>query len=280
MSKILVTIFMGATLLQCAASGQQQNAYPYLPKASVVAVDSSHVRVDASDPRPLHQALDVLRLTFGWLVDYEDPIYSPTDLIDLTGPVYKAAHPNGPRLLVPRTIPFSATLTKGSANEESAATQRTMLDQLVAAHRQIANPGEFVVNDEGSGRFAVVGISSESSNDSGVLGFTIDLPAFDGSVEDYIQLICQEVHNSTMTKFELGVFPYQRLQTHLVLPKSHIVARKALNDALDATGQLLYSEALYNAGDKSFFLNIRAAVRSRLDVDGREVYQQVTTRAH
>lgn len=51
------------------------NAQKYLPKAGV-SYSGEDVIVSASDPRPLEQAITSVSEKYGWIIDYEDPVYA------------------------------------------------------------------------------------------------------------------------------------------------------------------------------------------------------------
>src|SRR5260370_24713242 len=72
---------------------------PYLsaeakPRATITR-SGNEVLVSADAARPLLEALTVIAEEYGWIVDYEDPIYSSAESRDVTDPAWRREHPKG-----------------------------------------------------------------------------------------------------------------------------------------------------------------------------------------
>jgi hypothetical protein len=58
----------------------------------------SWLEITANDPRPLDNLTGALVRQHGWHINYEDPQYAKSDIVDATAPSWLKDHPNGPRI--------------------------------------------------------------------------------------------------------------------------------------------------------------------------------------
>jgi len=105
------------------------------------------------------QAVEAISQEYGWIVDFEDPLYqSHFDLVDATDPEWRASHPNekgATRVsggLFQSSFPEPSSIPSGNAEEQ-------VLQKLVADYNSSGNPGKFSVRKEADGRYALVGVS-------------------------------------------------------------------------------------------------------------------------
>jgi hypothetical protein len=68
----------------------------YLPQPKTKETDS-WLEITANDPRPLDGVLDALGGQHGWHINYEDPLYGESDILDDTAPSWLKEHPTGRR---------------------------------------------------------------------------------------------------------------------------------------------------------------------------------------
>jgi len=113
----------------------------------------------ANDPRPLLQAVEGISEEYGWIVDFEDPLYgSRFDLLDCADPAWRASHPEERGALC-----VSGGLSESSFPEPSsisaAHAEDELLRKLVSDYDSSGNPGKFAVLQEPDGRYAVIGIA-------------------------------------------------------------------------------------------------------------------------
>src|SRR5580658_4931503 len=74
--------------------GQSSTHPNYFERARIQHGDSG-TTVIANASRPLFQAIDAVRLEYGWQINWESaPCYSRFDVVDNTDPKWRAAHPN------------------------------------------------------------------------------------------------------------------------------------------------------------------------------------------
>jgi hypothetical protein len=57
----------------------------------------SLLEITANAPRPLDDVLAALAHQHGWHINYEEPQYGKSDIVDSTAPSWLEQHPNGPR---------------------------------------------------------------------------------------------------------------------------------------------------------------------------------------
>src|SRR5215475_1915416 len=66
------------------------------------------VTIIANGPRPLEQAVNRLSDEYGWTIDYEDPPYGPSDVVDATAPQWRAQNPTAKGVVVVRSGEFQS----------------------------------------------------------------------------------------------------------------------------------------------------------------------------
>jgi hypothetical protein len=84
------------------------------------------------DPRPLSQAIDILREQCRCVITYEDPQYEATQVVDVTQQVSRSPGSTN-RVLVPRGTPFvfaNKPLAAAKGPEDVVAASEALLDQF------------------------------------------------------------------------------------------------------------------------------------------------------
>ncbi|MGH9327773.1 MAG: hypothetical protein ACRD2B_13980 [Terriglobia bacterium] len=147
-------------LALCAASYAQR---PWVPHHYMLHATISHhagtatVKADAADP--LADAITAVSEEYGWVVDYEDPPYSGTDL---------TIHPSVGPGLQPYTIvaggAFQSTYPEAPSMGSSRAAELTALEKIVSDYNASGNPGDFTVMSLPDGNYDVVGISTRDNS--------------------------------------------------------------------------------------------------------------------
>jgi hypothetical protein len=89
-----VSIMVALTLVAAAVSAQSTTRPKYLDHA-VIQHSGSTATVTADFPVPIFQAISGMREEYGWRLDWEGaPCYCRFDVVDDTGPKWRAAHPD------------------------------------------------------------------------------------------------------------------------------------------------------------------------------------------
>ncbi|MGA3323641.1 MAG: hypothetical protein ABSF45_04155 [Terriglobia bacterium] len=107
---------------------------------------------------PLYQAVTAIGQEYGWAIQYEDPPFSGKhDLIDLTNPAYRSAHPGTEVRLGPAGGPFKSTYPESPSMWTSPRMEPEVLEKVVSDYNQSGNPGHFTVRGLSDGTFDVIG---------------------------------------------------------------------------------------------------------------------------
>ncbi len=114
----------------------------------IVMHNGNTTKVMANDPRPLQRAVESLSEEYGWLVDYEDPIYSDFEAVDRTDPRWVASHPGVRRRLV-GGHKFESEFPEIPKTGLSTTGEKSALEKVVADFNKSGNPGQFMLVDEG-----------------------------------------------------------------------------------------------------------------------------------
>jgi hypothetical protein len=270
---IVVSLFLTSSPLM---SGQKQCGSQAMQRATI-AHSATTMVICAHDPRPLRQAIEALTAEYGWVVDYEDPIYSSTDLVDATAPSWRASHPDGPGVTRPRGERFESSMPEPRAmNADGEQRTKRTLEALVAAYNASGNPGVFSVTEEGNKRFAIVGQirSGGQLGAKGLFDVRIDLESKTRTGDEALAAIFDAVSHVVGKKVGLGFAPMGLLLGTPVeiggppveIGGRGIVAREAIAKVLDGTRANLVWEALYAADPDMYLVNIALAIQSHRDI--------------
>jgi hypothetical protein len=108
-------------------------------EAEIVEAGSS-LEVAVNSPRPLDDVLTALARKYDWRVDYEDPRYGKTDLVDDTAPSWRSEHPNGPRSYAIGGGEFDVRIPVDTGYPPQA---EQVIAATVEAYNRSGNPGRF-----------------------------------------------------------------------------------------------------------------------------------------
>jgi len=234
------------------------------------------------------QAIEAISQEYGWIVDYEDPLYrSHFDLVDVTDPKWRAAHPNEKGALgvagglFQSSFPEPSSIASGDAEEQ-------VLQKLVADYNSSGNPGKFVVRKEEDARYAVIGVSRRDENGrdeavNALLDTAISIPVQQRDARATLNLIADTLTAFSGVKVYLGVTglssdPLQ--DAEVTIGGSNMPAGTLLLQALDGVSStsphfwgIFVWEFLFNADMNAYYLNLRSATKTETDADGRQRVQ-------
>ena len=254
--------------------------------AAVLQHKGAVVTLTANDPRPLSQAVEAISQEYGWIIDFDDPLYtSHFDLVDATDPSWKASHPDAKATRVAGGL-FQSSFPEPSSISGDAEEQ--VLEKLVADYNASGNPGKFVVRKETEGRYAVIGVSrkDEAGNDETVnalLDTAISIPVQRRDARATLQLIVDALAASSGLKVYLGTVglssdPLQ--DAELTIGGSNVTARALLLQALDGISSMsphfrgiFVWNFLFDADTNGYWLRLRSATKTETDVNGRQAVQ-------
>jgi hypothetical protein len=261
---------------------------PMFMNAAVVQHNRAAGTLTANDPRPLSQAIEAISQEYGWLVDFEDPLYrSHFDLVDATDPKWRASHPNekgATRVsggLFQSSFPEPSSIASGDAEEQ-------VLQKLVADYNSSGNPGKFIVRKEAEGRYAVIGAwrKDENGQDEAVkalLDTAISIPVQQRDATATLQLIVDTLSAASGVKVKLGTIglssdPLQ--EANLTLGGVNVPARTLLLQALDEVSStsphfrgIFVWNFLFDADTNAYWLRLRSATKTETNPNGRQVVQ-------
>jgi len=248
-----------------------------LPTSSIAQAKLEHqltgLSVEAKEARPLRQATVAIREEYGWLVDYEDPIYQGNDLVDDTNPSWRATHPGAKGVTKPAGGEFKCMIPALDAQTStSGASQSQAFNQLVTAYNSSGKPGHFVVIDESKARLSIVGVNAIERQ--GLFGILINLPKQRRSADETLAAIFTQVSVRAGKQVALGFASMSILaKSQVEVGGENVPARQLLADTLDQTKRLLVWEALYEADTNTYFINIVPAVRTYYGASGDRIQE-------
>jgi hypothetical protein len=109
-TRIVVLAVLFSSLVTSAQVSSPASPSESAPmRFGLITHDGASVKVETNDARPLAQAVVASRREYGWLVDYEDPLYSKDDLVDARTADFMQLHPRAKPLLRPSPPPALPT---------------------------------------------------------------------------------------------------------------------------------------------------------------------------
>ena len=242
-SKCIALIFLAGLTGYC----QEINKWVPFPRG-LVTHDANVLTVEAQEARPLRQASAALCSEYGWMLDYEDPIYTASDLVDATNDKWRQTRPFAHGVVIPvgGHFLFSTVLPDLSELNSGQACGR-ILRQMVQRYNSTGNPGHLALLDSGNRRFAIAG--SLQNGITGVFGLKVVPAQGDQTIDHLLASVLAAVSGQLGKPVKLGFVPMNALRRKApsTAGGSEVLARTAIANALDATHSNLVYEALYDA---------------------------------
>lgn len=223
-----------------------------------------------NDARPLAQAVIALRQEYGWLLDYEDPVYSNDDLMPLQNSDRLISHPTTKQYFRPSGGTFVTNYPEDlSSGMKTDADRKGVLAQVLLDYSKSRNPGHFELLETAPSRLDVVG-----RNDSQIpvldtrISINIDSEPAYIALGDVLKLVqAQRGH-----RIGLGLAPITPLM-HCSVTRvfTNEVARSVLLDILELCQTKMVWQFLYDANHDSYLLNLDGVVISSRDVYGHRI---------
>ena len=217
---------------------------------------------------PLQQAIEAIREEYGWTVDYEEPPYESYDLVDVTDPGWRRAHPDAKGVTGLAGGLFTATFNAGSDMSSGSPDEERALQKVVADYNASGNPGQFMLKVEGPGRFAIVGIAIKDSSGNQiavppVLDTRISFPLQERSVVDAMKLISKALSEKSPYKVEFGNAPNNlAIQTRMKVGGDNLTARELFAQISAATRLRTIWLLLWDANEHCYFINMDIATQA------------------
>jgi hypothetical protein len=273
MRTVLCILFL--VLFVHLAFSQQVQQRPVFMDRGVVHHGASIGSVTANDPRPLHQAVIAIREEYGWVVDFEDPLYeSQDDLVDDTAPLWRAKHPDskGVRRIAGRLFHSDYPERPNLATAESE--EEKVLKKVVSDYNSSGNPGKFEVRNEGNGRLVIVGeyvkdTNGQDKRTTPILDTPVTIENGTRTVEETILQVLESISARTGVKVSLGGWANNILkQTQVTAGGANVPARNILVQALEGTKRRMVADLLFDPDFNSYSLHIKLASLVKLDATG------------
>ena len=246
----LAPIVIATSLLQ----GQFPNTSTHWDRA-IIKHDSQHTSatLTAVDARPLDQTAEALREEYGWLLDYEDPVYSAADLRPTTDRDWPPNIKPTPGLRIIAGGSFTTTYTE-QADMDTDQARVSVLQQGLADHLKSGNPGKFRLVETAPSRFAIVGLNESSPP---VLDTLVTVNIQDNALVA-LHDVLQAVQAKTGHTVDVGwVWPINPLHRCNVSQNfEEVPARTALLSILDSCHLTLQWRFLYDPNTNVYALNL------------------------
>lgn len=232
-------------------------AQPYLPKARVT--HSSHeTTIVARDPRPLDQAITAVGEEYGWVIDYEDPVYSDREARDAASPGWRRTHPTEQGLLLPSGGEFVATLRSGAMANKDKDKKVDTLKSLLTQYNASSNPGQFQLIHTQHGRVVVSGRPRGKRDPiPGALDTILEPSPEKQTATLALQDVVKKCSAGREVAITLGIIPVNALnQTVVTGSKGSLSCRSELGRVLNALPYQVEYRLLYDIGSRSYVLSI------------------------
>lgn len=263
-TRFIITMTVFAIYGLCSAQ-QSTGGQSFKPRADITKGRNS-ITVDASEPRPLKQAVEAIAEENGWRVDYEDPIYAPgTETVDANDPSWVSSHPGALRVKIPNGHRLHSEFSM-SAVGKGDLDQKFILQSLVDAHRNSGNPGEFTVLSEADGGFVISGTNSSLAG--GVLSTPISIPHVSRTLHETLDAVFEQLKVVTNTTILVSAVPLPLLDIQITVGAEQIPARDLLRNALNQSGMTLHWTMLYEPTFSRYHFNIARTVLAYQDAQG------------
>lgn len=250
-------------------------AQHYLPEGTVT--HSGHnVIVFADDPRPLDQAVSAIAEAYGWVIDYEDPVYSSSESRDATAPEWRREHPKERGLLIPSGASFRADLGRA----DSVKLHETdVLERVVMQYNRTRNPGIFRVIRVMGGRTAITGHSRQATQtDNTILDTEIQIRSQKETASLALQNLVSVCSSAGGIPINLGLLPINILdQVTLDEFAGKVACRVELSRILSKLPAPLTYQMLYDLSSRAYFLSIILAHQTVTGPDGKTILVPLKT---
>jgi len=263
---LTITVLAGMSEL---VSEQSTMRPKYLDRA-LVQHNNSEITVIANDSLPLLQAIDALRLEYGWQINWESaPCSSRFDVVDDTDPKWRAAHPADKGVTRPAGGLFTATLPEPNNYDQNS--KHLVLSKLVEEYNATDNPGKYMLRADADGQFTVVGTrvrdeTGKLRETSPLLDTPLTLAKGSRNAEDTINSILSALESVTGQKVILAELSHSLLlNTKVTMGGEKIPARELLKQAFASTKQPLQYDLGFNPDMPAYILSTSLAMREEDD---------------
>jgi hypothetical protein len=231
--------------------------------------------------RPLFQAVEALRDEYSWVVDYEDPIYSGSELVDDTSPDWRRLHPTSKGVTRPVGGSFVTSFDGGDAAAmQTSAGEERVLRSVVGDYNASGRSERFEVRRSASGRLAVVGLPKPASTGQqapqSIMDTPMSLELKSRSGLDAIFAALSVQSGRKVMYFGYGNDPLSRIGT--MFGGQNIPARDLLGKVAGFTRYCISFNTLYDADLDLYGISVSTTTRASVDASGINARNPVSTR--
>ena len=226
---------------------------------------SSTITVTAASPRPMAQAARALAQRYGWIVDYEDPVYSKQESREVTDPAWRRTHPRERGAFDPSGGEFIAQIKSGPT---ATPNEYEVLNALVRQYNMTENPGFFKLSSGLNGRFTLEGRSrTESSRPKIFLEENFTPGTQQQLASSALEALVNQCSAASKPPVSLGAVAINVLSQSSVLGvEGKMLCRTGLERILASTNYALEYELNYDISSEMYYLNV--VIASKLNASG------------
>jgi antitoxin (DNA-binding transcriptional repressor) of toxin-antitoxin stability system len=230
----------------------------------------SEFSIQLEQSRPLAAALDLLRERHRCVVSYEDPVYGPADIEDVTDRILqeqgRPAAPGLPRVHFPKSRLLELNYEwDGECSQEQLSD---VVQRLMEVHHQNRNPGVFrMIRLKDRAVVIPLGIMDEHGMfvpSPSPMDVSVNFEISNGTGDDAIRALLDEINRNTSKRVVGGYIPTNMFYQNRISFEAHNVsAREALVMLIKSMelevgdGTMLSWRLNYDPNFKQHFLNVR-----------------------
>ena len=227
----------------------------YLSEPKIRETDS-WLEITANAPRPLESVLDALGHQHGWHIDYEDPLYGNSDILDSTAPSWLREHPNGPRAY---GVAGGAFFAKIPVDGYFPDDPTQVLPALIAAYNLSGNPGAFELRIVNRASFDVIPTAAGDGPQTPLLDTVMDFDATeDDSAAVTLKKFCEELSRHSGETVVFGSPPSANVLhlAHIQQHSQNQPAREILRKLYNQVGSDFCWRLYYDPDSNKFWLRM------------------------
>ena len=220
----------------------------------------SSLEITANDPRPLDNVLDALIHQHGWHINYEEPQYGKSEIVDDTAPSWLEEHPNGRRAYGIAGRVFNVRIPIDGYFPDDPMQ---ILPPLIEAYNRSGNPGRFQLRVVSKNSFDVIPMASSDGPQTPLLDAVMSFDATDeGDAYPTLRKFCEELSRKTGHTVVFGGIgsPSENrlLQAHIQQHSVNQPAREILRQMYAQVGSTDCWRLLYDPDSNQFWLRMRS----------------------
>lgn len=264
----MIKSVFAATALFAGLCWAQSTVQPKYMDRALIEHNNSLATVIANHPATLFTAISAIREQYDWGISWEAaPGYSRFDVVDATGPKWRAAHPYAKGVTRPSGGRFVSTFPE-MEDMSLISARAEVLTKVVQDYNASDNPGKYVLLANPDGQFTLVG--TQVRDDTGALQSVtplLDTPVTLGdeprNVYDTVRAILAALSARTGRRVIIMSVPNNLfINTQVTMGGDNVPARQLLLQALASTRRPLQYDLGYDPDVSVYILNVSVTARA------------------